>query len=615
MGILPQIEYGGQTTPNISSQAPGQAVRELGGAVSSILAEAGKQKIQGETLAATAALHEQLDAITLDLSKERAIPAARVRELLGETVPSYIERELSREVPDPVTGEMQREDNPAVPMDVVAGAIYDKRAKAALLAAQSKITAPGWQAAFRDSAAEHIQSRKMGIAQLQLKAMRDGQVASTLDSVKKLVNAGNFDLAETAVRTSLVLEPDDRVRAMEFVQVERQVAPTRDALVSEDPAVIKAELDRLRTSETAKELIPSDRRKALIVQVEQRHNRFEAIGLAEQAIAAGSTPGSQVLDEAKVFGSLESSLAGKGPGVQAEARTLLKARISDFNEIRKTKTAAVFASALQAFQSPGKNGQPRNRTAFIAPADVAYLRDPANGKEAADLWKSLLDAERSDIRGDRELRNLPTEANYREYAALVKDMQDNPGKYRAMPGERFASETYGKLGPLVTQGMSLYKSVNEPKPDQRHLTGDERKAMLEALPTDYRANSKTKPDSVKGVVWSEMEKRIGDRKEKYLDGKPGPVPQALVKEWVAEETAKTTVKGGAFFGLVDRQVPKIEAETNPEFKGKATTVAPTLDKKTPEQDFRDRWKARFPDRPPLTDEQVRRGLARERGEP
>ncbi len=172
MGILPQIEYGGQQTPNISSQAPGQALRELGGAMSSILAEAGKQKIQGETLAATADLQEQLDAITLDIQKEKAIPAAKVRELLGDEVPTYIAKELSREVPDPNTGEMQLVDNQAVPMDVVAGAIYDKRARAALQSATSRITAPGWQAAFRDNAAEHIQSRKMGIAQLQLKAMR-----------------------------------------------------------------------------------------------------------------------------------------------------------------------------------------------------------------------------------------------------------------------------------------------------------------------------------------------------------------------------------------------------------------------------------------------------------
>ena len=398
--------------------------------------------------------------------------------------------------------------------------------------------------------------------------MRDGQVASTLDSVKKLVNAGNFDLAETAVATSRVLDPETRVEAKAFVDMQRQVAPALDALTSDDPAVIRSQLDRLSTSEAAAERIPAERRKALIGQLQQRYDRIEAIGVAEDAIKAGMSPGSQVIDEGKVFGALETGLSGKSPGVQAEARTLLKARIADLNEVRKTRTAAVFASALQAFQSPGKDGRPRNRVAFISPADRAYLTDPANGKEAADLWRELLQAERSDVRGERELRNIPTEAHYKAYAALVKDMQDNPGTYRSMAGERFAAETYGKLGPLVGQAMTLYKSVNEPKPDQRHLTGDERKAMLEALPPDYRANSRTKPDSVKGLVWSEMEKRLGERKETYLNGKPGPVPQALVKEWVAEETAKATVKGGGLFGVLDRQVPRIEAETNPDYRGK-----------------------------------------------
>ncbi len=114
--------------------------------------------------------------------------------------------------------------------------------------------------------------------------------------------------------------------------------------------------------------------------MEGRYNRFEAVRLGQEAYLAGSEPGSQVLDEAKVFRALETSVAGLPPGVQVEARTILKARIADFNEVRKTKTASVFATALQAFQAPGKDGKPRNRVAFIPPEVVYYLRIPRTGR-------------------------------------------------------------------------------------------------------------------------------------------------------------------------------------------------------------------------------------------
>jgi hypothetical protein len=210
--------------------------------------------------------------------------------------------------------------------------------------------------------------------------------------------------------------------------------------------------------------------------------------------------------------------------------------------------------------APGPDGQPKFQTSAVGPTERAYLTDPNSGREAAELWQGLLDKEQSHEMRGRSLANIPTEANQAAYGALIKDMADFPSKYRAMSGERFTAEVYGKVGPLIDKAMALYKSTVEPTTDKRVLGGDERRSILEALPPAYRPSKTTQPTSVQGQVWSLVLERVGERKAKEWDNAKGPVPDAVLKSWVAEEWASGTVKGGRYWGLINAPgVPKVVA--------------------------------------------------------
>ena len=260
MGVLPQIEYGGPVQGNPAAALPGQAVGKFADTLSSFLAASVQNQVKVETLGATADLQERLNNITLDIQRDRSISAEKVRGILGENIPAHVAKQMTREVPDPTTGAMKQVDNDAVPMNVVAGAIYDVQAKQAVKAASSQITIPGWAASFEDHAAQHVEQRKMVIAELQLKAMHDGQVASTWDHIKKLVNAGDFDTAAEGTRTSTVLDPKMKVEAFAFIENGRELRPVQDAMRSNDPMAIQEQINRLNG------IPPADPKKAIGIE-------------------------------------------------------------------------------------------------------------------------------------------------------------------------------------------------------------------------------------------------------------------------------------------------------------------------------------------------------------
>jgi hypothetical protein len=333
-------------------------------------------------------------------------------------------------------------------------------------------------------------------------------------------------------------------------------------------------VDRAATFlEANRQFVKNEEFAGQIAELAQRRDAFK---VAEDAVGAGLEAskakggGALVVDREAAGSKFEELLKGKAPELQRTAREQFKARLAEVDEERKNKTSQVFAVALQALNRPGADGQPNMRIASIPPEAKTYLSNPANGREAAELWDALQRKVESFQMHGRSLAEKPTQANWEAYGALVKDMQDNPGRYRALDGDRFTSEVYGKVGPLIDKAMTLYKSVTDPKPDPRHLTGDEQKAVLEALPPDYRPSKFTTPGSAQAQVWDLVQERIGERKAAEWGDKPGAVPQALLKSWVAEEWASGTVKGGRYWGFVDAsRVPKAVAPVK--YPGKTWT--------------------------------------------
>ena len=304
----------------------------------------------------------------------------------------------------------------------------------------------------------------------------------------------------------------------------------------------------------------------------------------------------------------------------------LKARGALVDETRKTTTSQVFATALQAFNTPGPDGAPNMKLSSIPERAAAYLTNPESGREAAELWDELRRKAESNVMHGRSLAATPTEAHWQAYGKLVKDMQDRPSVYRAMNGDRFTGEVYGKVGPLIDKAMTLYKAATEPTVDKRTLAAGESKAVLEALPPDFRPARLTLPTSTEAQVWALVQERVGERKAAEWDDKKGEVPPALLKKWTAEEWASGTVKGGRYWGLLDaRRVPKAVAPVKYPGKVWEPEAAPAGTPPTAEpsgakpdttaqvdaQRVQADWAKRFPGRPPLTPAQVQRVLEKE----
>lgn len=551
---LPALDYGG--TIERSSQvvgAPYEAAAGLSKAVADGLAAYSMELIKTQQQEAGLRVKEGLQAAENVIKSRPYVSAQEIRDTLGDQIPDHIRQRLT---------DAEGKDVEQIPTAFVAGALYDHQARKLVGEAAKSIDGQGWQTHFKENIGAFVLDRQQTMAQYQLQAL-DGYLQQTQrQQVERAINARDFEgalgLLHGTPEQPAALPPAERQKWRDAVESARQEAPALDALSSTKFAEIQAQANRLRTDKAAMAAIPEDKRRTLVHALDTRAATFEAQGIADEAFLAGTTPGSRVLDETAALRHLDGRLAGKSPEVRKDARAYFKAALADFNEDRKNETARVFAVALQAFNAPGGS---QFKTAAVPPDAKAYLTDPSNGKEAADLWSSLLDKERSEETRGRTLAAQPTEANWKAYGALVKDMADFPSKYRGMSGDRFTAEVYGQVGPLIDKAMTAYKSAVEPVADKRVITGGERKSLLEALPPEYRPSRVTKPDSVQAQVWDLMMQRIGDRKAREWEDSKGEVPDAVLKGWVEEEWAKGTVKGGRFWGLLNKTgVPKPVAE-------------------------------------------------------
>lgn len=539
---LPEIEYGPVQT--VSQELPrlDAAQRRAAGVISEGLTRYGMELVKVESQAAAADLAEGLATIEGDLTSRRYVSTKELRDALGGdlgSLPPGLRERVTQKALDINTGEMVEADRDDIPTWEVAGVLFDRRAKQLLDTASQRVSAQGWRSEFQAKAQEELASRKLRLAGQQAQAMHADLEDRQEAHIAQLSRLRQWDDAIAAIDRSAIFGVGKKAQLTETVLKQKQAWDEQEG----------------------------------------------AIAASEEAFAEGVANGSKVVDETKAWARLDAAAAERElpASSRRSARELLRQRINDFDESRKAEVSRVFAVALQAFQAPDANGRPRNTVAVIPSDAVAYLTDPANGKEAADLWNSLLAKEKAERATDRTLANTPTAANWAAYGALVKDMSDNPSKYRGMDGARFTAEVYGQVGPLIDKAMTAYKGAVEPLAmDKRVLNGGERTSILEALPPKYRPSKTTKPGSLEGRVWSLVQERIGERKAREWEDERGPVPPAILKQWVAEEWAAGTVPGGRYWGLLDEAgVPKVVAEAQgrdwrPDGKPAPAATAPRL---------------------------------------
>ncbi len=562
---LPDVDYSAPVQSSAGTAAlPFDAAAQASRVISQGLQAYGQELVKTQHQEASTTLLERLNQVENAIKAKREMSQDELRATFGDQIPAQARGYLDKK--DPVTGEPI-----PIPMWAIGDALYEQQARKAVEDVSGTLTmGQGWTTEWQDAARAHVVQRRQAMAEYQLRALDSYLQTTQSQQIDRLRNAGAFDAADEATKRANALPFEVRQAEARRTEESRFEAPAYQALASDRPEDIKKQLDILRGDPRARAAIEARKREGLVAGLDARYQQFEGLALANESLRPtkeGDNPLNP--DETAAFTKLEGLIAGKTPGVQAKAREFFKQRLADLNEQRKSETARVFAVALQQFQAPGADGKPRLSTAVISPVVVngqvidprGYLTDPRNGKEAADLWNSLLGKEQSAQLHDRQLAEKPTEAQWRAYGALVKDMQDNPTKYRSMDGDRFTAEVYGTVGPLIPQAMSLYKSVNEPKPDPRHLSPDELKAAMEVAPKELKSVAKLKdPNSIEARVYAELQTRLGQRKEAEWANKPGPVPQALIKQWAAEEFARGTVPGGWFRSLWPTPRTKIQAQ-------------------------------------------------------
>lgn len=229
---LPEIEYGGKVPSAVPAMAAeDQARRQSLQVLQQGLQAFGQELIRTQSQEAAAELSAGLAEAEEAIASQPYTSTAAVREALGDgfdALPPHVRRELVDV--DPVSGEER--DREEIPTWLVAGALYDKRAKDLVQASSQRISGSGWQAEFQAKAQEDIQVRSHRLSMQQLEAMHGDLRARQAITVQDYVRAGNFAEAGRVVAGSKVFTPSEKEKLVGEVEHAQQLQPFEQRLLA-----------------------------------------------------------------------------------------------------------------------------------------------------------------------------------------------------------------------------------------------------------------------------------------------------------------------------------------------------------------------------------------------
>lgn len=231
---LPDIEYGPVPDTTSALGTVDRAQREAFGVFAEGLQAFGQEMVRTQTQRAAAELSAGLAAIEEDLAKPY-LSTKEIRDQLGpavDSLPPEVRAQLTRKGLDLNTGSEVEVDREDVPTWLVAGALYERRAKALTKAAAQNIAAPGWATEFEVRAGEEVLARKQKVALAQSKAFVQDQRRQQGLTVEAFVRGGRFDDAVTVISSSRVLDPAEKEEAIGKVETARQVRPLEERLLA-----------------------------------------------------------------------------------------------------------------------------------------------------------------------------------------------------------------------------------------------------------------------------------------------------------------------------------------------------------------------------------------------
>lgn len=227
---LPDIEYD-RSMVQESSGAIGrvdQARRQALDVLSSGFQAFGQELIKTQTEKAAADVEAGLAADEADLASKRYLPIAAVKDELGDgftTLPPEVQAHKQL-VDDGQGGQVE-----VVPTYLVAGALFDKRAKERIQQASEGISAQGWQASFQTAALNDLTQRKRKLAMAQAGAALDDFRQQTLATVDQYVRGRAWDSALGTIDRSQALSEGEKATQRENVLAAKQRDETMTAKV------------------------------------------------------------------------------------------------------------------------------------------------------------------------------------------------------------------------------------------------------------------------------------------------------------------------------------------------------------------------------------------------
>lgn len=464
------------------------------------------------------------------------------------------------------------QDRDAVPMFTAAGALFDSSAKQARAEAGQTIGLPGWRSNWLASEqTESATIRERYVNRMAADQMVADQRSSAMLSIDKIVDnataPNDFDTALTAAKTNPWFRPAERRILQEKVGVAKDSFPAEQAMLSKDPQLMQNELVKLRSDNSA-ELYPNLNEKQRVDLSQRLERQFAYHGskdLADQIVNRNTDERGKVNDVA-LGKELKDYNGPDREGVIAAA----KSQAAEQRNIFDAGTSEVQDQINTAGLDP-RTGEFSYQRARADPA-TAKLMDQLQ-KDAPKKLEALnaIDArrmQRLEIADRREAVDAERKEATRQKGELDKYrlwMDDEGQRNFLMKLSPSQWDSYlldsGMTGPYLEAGRKEFAAYQKAGgPDQR---------VKEVITSEI--NSAANGSAVKS---KKLTAKYGDAlstaANAFIRTNKGLPPDQMtdaLKTYVKSEMIRgAVINGGSFVGDAN-DVPKIDWETNPKYRG------------------------------------------------
>jgi len=322
---LPGISYERAVSDSSASAAAPEALSKTSQSIAQGLEAFGRELVRTQMMQARARLSSSLDEIDRDLSGKPYVSAKEIRDALGddiERLPPGV-----REMLEVTTPSGEKVDNDQIPTWAVRGALFERRASAALDSAAGGVTAMGWREEFKASSQSALQERRHRLNQTAAKEMLEYQQKTQGQSLRLQMNTATTPQEwwgeggiHAQIDESQALDPAQKDALHAEARKTEQIRPTLDALREWDEEGMRRERDRLNDEKQLPDVDPETRR-AMVRQLEAQ------IGALDKAKKPENQPDPKKIAYEQAMGQMQQLVLDRERGGQplgpADEMTLL----------------------------------------------------------------------------------------------------------------------------------------------------------------------------------------------------------------------------------------------------------------------------------------------------